>query len=213
MEIAALPFACGLELLHGASLALDDLPSMDNAPSRRGKPCYHLVFPPWVVALVPPYLVNMAYQMGSDSPLAEGRGLEALRLLGAMAADLARGQELDLTLDAATATEAALLECYALKSGALFAAALAGGGLLGGAGAADTRALREAGLMLGQAFQILDDLSDGPQADRCTVVTRLGSGPARARADGLLEGVFGKLDRFGPAADELRGVIGQVREQ
>jgi geranylgeranyl pyrophosphate synthase len=41
-----LPCACGVELAHGASLILDDLPSMDNAGIRRGKPCPLLVFSP-----------------------------------------------------------------------------------------------------------------------------------------------------------------------
>jgi geranylgeranyl diphosphate synthase type II len=36
-----LPGACGMELAHAASLVLDDLPSMDNAEVRRGKPCTH----------------------------------------------------------------------------------------------------------------------------------------------------------------------------
>src|SRR5438105_12806009 len=34
-----LPLACAVELAHAASLVLDDLPSMDNAKVRRGKPC------------------------------------------------------------------------------------------------------------------------------------------------------------------------------
>jgi geranylgeranyl pyrophosphate synthase len=41
-----LPAACGVELAHAASLVLDDLPSMDDAAIRRGKPCTHRAFPP-----------------------------------------------------------------------------------------------------------------------------------------------------------------------
>jgi len=33
-----MPAACGVELAHAASLVLDDLPSMDDAAIRRGKP-------------------------------------------------------------------------------------------------------------------------------------------------------------------------------
>src|SRR5262245_57318687 len=40
----ALPFAVGIELIHAASLLLDDLPTMDNALSRRDKPCLHVVY-------------------------------------------------------------------------------------------------------------------------------------------------------------------------
>ena len=42
-----LPAACGVELAHAASLVLDDLPSMDDACLRRGKPCTHRAFPRW----------------------------------------------------------------------------------------------------------------------------------------------------------------------
>ena len=39
----ALPLAVAVELVHAASLILDDLPSMDNATLRRGKPTLHKV--------------------------------------------------------------------------------------------------------------------------------------------------------------------------
>jgi len=48
-----LPAACGVELAHAASLVLDDLPSMDDACVRRGKPCTHRAFPAW--ATIPSY--------------------------------------------------------------------------------------------------------------------------------------------------------------
>src|ERR671918_739236 len=37
----ALPAAASIELVHASSLILDDLPSMDNAPLRRGRPTNH----------------------------------------------------------------------------------------------------------------------------------------------------------------------------
>ena len=43
-EEAALPFACGLEMIHTASLIHDDLPCMDNDDLRRGKPTNHKMF-------------------------------------------------------------------------------------------------------------------------------------------------------------------------
>src|SRR5215475_5796524 len=44
---AFLPLGAAFEMAHAASLVLDDLPSMDNARLRRGKPCAHLAFPTW----------------------------------------------------------------------------------------------------------------------------------------------------------------------
>lgn len=207
-----LPLAAALEMMHAASLVLDDLPSMDNAQTRRGKPCVHLVFPRWVVDMLPPFLVNLAYRVATEnSQVPEECRIRALRLLGEMGERLARGQELDLALAQASVSAAALLECYALKSGSLFAAALAGGGLLCGAGPSDAAALRETGLKLGQAYQILDDLADGrEESGRCTALSLLGPVAARARAEQLLAEAAGKVGRFGSAADRLRGVLDQI---
>ncbi len=214
----ALPLAAALEMLQAASLVLDDLPSMDNAATRRGRACVHLVFPDWAVALLPAFLVNVAYQVvaGHAGVSAAGR-IRALWLLGETGTRLAQGQELDLALARKSATEPELLECYALKSGSLFAAALAGGATLCGAGEADVAALRETGLKLGQAYQILDDVADGPEEDsaykdagRVTAYSLFGPVAARARAEKLLEEAARMIDRFGPAAGSLRELLDQI---
>ena len=40
----ALPYACGLEMIHTYSLIHDDLPAMDNDDLRRGRPTNHKVY-------------------------------------------------------------------------------------------------------------------------------------------------------------------------
>lgn len=212
-ETCALPLAAALEMMHAASLVLDDLPSMDNALTRRGKACVHRVFPDWAVDMLPAFLVNLAYHVSVDNPLVpEGCRIRSLLLLGEMGARLAQGQEQDLAL--AAASESALLDCYALKSGSLFAAALASGGLLCGAGPAEAQTLGAAGVKLGQAYQILDDLADGgEEPERCTALALLGPAVARARAEGLLAEVARLLAPFGAAADPLRGLLDEVRRQ
>ena len=218
-EEIVLPLAAALEMLQAASLVLDDLPSMDNAATRRGRACVHLVFPDWVVDLLPAFLVNLAYQIvaGHAGVSADDR-IRALLLLGETGTRLAQGQELDLALARKSVTETDLLECYALKSGALFAAALAGGARLCGAGDADVAALREMGVKLGQAYQMLDDVADGPEEDsaykdagRVTAYSLFGPVAARARAQKLLEEAARTLDRFGPAAGSLRELLDQIR--
>lgn len=216
--VRVLPLAAALEMMQAASLVLDDLPSMDNAAMRRGRACVHLAFPDWVVDLLPAFLVNLAYHVATDDPAApEGCRIRALLLLGEMGERLAHGQEQDLALARKSVSEAELLECYARKSGSLFAAALAGGALLCGAGDADAAALREAGLKLGQAYQILDDIADGPEEDgagqaagRFTAYSLFGPAAARERAEKLLAEAAGLLDRFGSAAGRLRGLLGQI---
>ena len=218
-EEIALPLAAALEMLQAASLVLDDLPSMDNAATRRGRACVHLVFPDWVVDLLPAFLVNLAYHVvaGHAGVSADGR-IRALSLLGETGTRLAHGQELDLALARKSTSADDLLECYALKSGSLFAAALAGGARLCGAGDADVAALREMGVKLGQAYQILDDVADGPEEDgaykdagRVTAYSLFGPVAARARAQKLLEEAARMLDRFGSAAGSLRELLDQIR--
>jgi geranylgeranyl diphosphate synthase type II len=54
----ALPTVCAVEFAHAASLVLDDLPSMDDAEMRRGKPCTHHAFPQWAVDMAPVFLIT-----------------------------------------------------------------------------------------------------------------------------------------------------------
>ena len=211
-EACALPLAAALEMMHAASLALDDLPSMDGARTRRGKACAHRAFAGWTMDLLPAYLVNLAYHVAADNPLApEACRIRSLVALGEMGTRLACGQEGDLALARERVSGDELLACYALKSGAPFAAALEGGALLCGAGPSDAAALREAGVELGQAYQILDDMADGPEeAGRCTALTLFGAEGARARAERLLAEAEARLGRFGAAAGRLREVLGEI---
>ena len=57
----AVPAAAAIELVHASSLILDDLPSMDDAPLRRGQPTNHLVFGEPVAILAAFGLLNLAY--------------------------------------------------------------------------------------------------------------------------------------------------------
>src|SRR5688572_18551433 len=57
----ALPIAASIELVHAASLILDDLPSMDDAPLRRGRPTNHKEFGEAIAILAAFALLNLAY--------------------------------------------------------------------------------------------------------------------------------------------------------
>src|SRR5262245_38382523 len=58
----AVPAACAIEAIHASSLILDDLPSMDNAPLRRGRPTVHTVHGEAVAILAAFGLLNEAYR-------------------------------------------------------------------------------------------------------------------------------------------------------
>src|SRR3989339_895606 len=55
-----LTVAASVEILHVASLIFDDLPIMDNAPERRGKPTLHRAFTPDLAVLCGHSLVSHA---------------------------------------------------------------------------------------------------------------------------------------------------------
>ena len=67
---AALPAACGVELLHTYSLIHDDLPCMDDDDLRRGKPSNHKVFGEATAVLAGDALQALAFETVLSAPLA-----------------------------------------------------------------------------------------------------------------------------------------------
>src|SRR5262249_11553748 len=57
----AVPAGASIELVHAASLILDDLPSMDDAPLRRGRKANHLQFGEAIATLAAFGLLNLAF--------------------------------------------------------------------------------------------------------------------------------------------------------
>ncbi|HBH41554.1 MAG TPA: hypothetical protein DDW26_06550, partial [Rhizobiales bacterium] len=95
-----LPAASGVELAHAASLVLDDLPSMDDASVRRGKPCTHRVFPAWAADMVPVFLVTLAYEISLDNPRVDAPArIKAALELSAAGLMMIRGQVHDMRQD------------------------------------------------------------------------------------------------------------------
>jgi len=213
-----MPGACGVELVHAASLLLDDLPSMDNAQVRHGKPCTHLVFPRWAVDMAPAFLVNIAYANSLDNPMAsyERRVTAALEVSRA-ASDMNEGQEIDLTQP--IEDDDHLLRCYRLKTGALYAAAAKADAILCGANEDEALLLYECGMNLGLSYQFLDDVADvvagveetgkhsGMDAGKRTAVDLFGIDGAKDWASRFKQEVLSKLEQFGPGADTLRSLV------
>jgi geranylgeranyl diphosphate synthase, type II len=216
-----LPGACGVELAHAASLLLDDLPSMDNAEVRRGKPCAHLVFARWAVDMAPVYLVTMAYQISLDnSRVCEQRRVNAALELGSAGLRMITGQTKDIRQEHASEMAGSrLLECYQLKSGALYAAAAKAGAILCGASEDEARSIYTAGLNLGLSYQLLDDVADviagvpevgkntGMDANKWTAVNWLGVEGARQKSCEFQSKGLAALERFDSRANWLRALL------
>lgn len=170
----AVPGAIALELIHAYSLVHDDLPAMDNDDVRRGRPTVHKAFDEATAILVGDALQADAFDClaryqtkDKTSRLNDSQRLHALAELSL--ASGSRGMVLGQALDCfytgkENPTQIQIEEIHLKKTGALFGAALAIGGVLGGGSAEQVDLLRQAGLNFGLAFQILDDLIDDQEA-------------------------------------------------
>ena len=190
--------ACAVELVHAASLMLDDMPCMDNALLRRGKPAIHVQYGEDVTILASIALLSRAFSI-----LASIQDLPALtrtRLVNRLAETvgaqgLARGQFMDLRGGAHGAHSVAeIAATNELKTGVLLGVAVDMAAILAQSEDSVGEALRAFALAAGQAFQIRDDFQDGPGNDstltgkdtgkdlgKSTFVNALGSDEARRR--------------------------------
>ncbi len=203
-EENALDLASALEMIHAASLILDDLPSMDDAETRRGAPATHRVFGEATAILAAVGLLNRSYGVAAAAQgLSLDQRVAAISVLQwAVGLDgLVRGQQDDLADARASMTPTELERMYARKTGALFAAAAECGAII-----ADKPALQEVmrrfGLDLGVGFQILDDVLDarstadraGKDVDqdngRATFASLLGADEAASLARAKIEGAL-----------------------
>ena len=154
--------ATAVEMVHAASLVLDDLPAMDDATERRGAPPTHVQFGEATAILTAISLLNEGYRVlatleGVPARAAADATREMAEAVGV--AGLASGQWRDLNpmpeADAAT-----IAETHAGKTGALFGAALAIPAAMAGQSLEQVAKFRAAGIEIGTAFQGYDDLLD-----------------------------------------------------
>ncbi len=154
--------ACAVELVHAASLVLDDLPCMDDADLRRGRATVHREFGEDIAVLAGVGLLNEAYSliMRAEGLSAETRcDMAAVLSRTVGIAGLIGGQDKDL-VGCERRSFAELSQLHHEKTGVLFVAAVELGALAAGAGADARETLRQFGCELGLAFQAIDDMQD-----------------------------------------------------
>ncbi len=218
-----LPTACAVEMVHAASILLDDMPSMDNARLRRGRPCAHLVFSPWAVDMTAPILVNLAYEavMRQDAYPGECRVATALEM-SKTAKQLCEGQERDITQNEGVRNWHGLQECYRLKTGSLYSTALSVSALLYAAPEPEVAALRRCGKHLGLSVQCFDDVADAignkhdtgkdtrQDAAKQTTVDFFGIEGAIAKGEEQLALALAELDIFNGRAQLIKQLTEEV---
>lgn len=218
--------ACAIEAIHAASLMLDDLPSMDNAPLRRGRPAAHIAFGEAVTILAAFGLLNAAFASLAKSyepPLASrlaGVTGDAIGLDGLVA-----GQAEDVLATDASINFDTLERIHRRKTGALFGAAAVAGGMTAGGNEYELAALSAYAKNLGLAFQIVDDLLDvtgdpsetgkatRTDARKTTFVSFSGVAGARQLAGELCDTAIAALAPFGSRATGLAELARFVAER
>jgi len=218
---AVLPAGCAIEMVHTASLILDDLPSMDDAKTRRGRPTCHVAHGEATAILAAFALMNRAFEILAEGwdggPDAAGRGEIARELARAIGTDgMIAGQSVDLLMTDRAIDFPTLEFIHSRKTGALFMASAALGAMAARARPAEVAAVVAYAKNLGLAFQIVDDLIDatggaaeagkdvGKDLKKTTFVSFSGVQGAQALARELIAASEAALAAFGPRAEPLR---------
>lgn len=195
-DLAPIEAGCAIEMVHTASLILDDLPSMDDAALRRGMPSTHRKFGEGTAILGAITLLNRAFGvLASIDSLSGALRSELVCVLSEVvgSAGLAAGQEQDLHDRASLTDERHIDDLNRLKTGVLFVASARLGGMIAGVADSDLDHLSRFAERFGMAYQTADDLLDatatpelagkdtGQDADKPTIVSLAGVEAARAR--------------------------------
>jgi len=147
-------FSTIFELLHTASLLHDDV--LDHAELRRKKPSVPEVWGNPAAVLGGDYLYSLATIIA-----AEFENLDVIRMLSENMKYMVEGQLLELahTHDLSITREN-YLEIITAKTAVLISSACASGAVMAGSAKKEVERLRQYGLNLGIAFQLMDDVLD-----------------------------------------------------
>lgn len=228
---AALRAACAVEAVHCYSLIHDDLPCMDDDALRHGKPTVHLAYDEAAAVLAGDALQAFAFEVLAD-PAHFGDPFVRAELVLVLAraagpAGMVGGQALDIAAETSAFDLAQITRLQQLKTGALLAAAVEMGAVLGHVQAEGRRHLRGYAHDIGLAFQIADDLLDhegdegragkalrkDAEAGKQTFVSLLGADRAREQARLLVDQAIAHLASHGAEADLLRAIARYIVER
>lgn len=158
---AIMPLLKSLEYMHTASLIFDDLPSQDNASTRRGRPTLHQVHDSATAELTGLYLIQKAVEEQSSLSGFDAAAVVALiRYSSQKAGEICMGQAMDLESRGKALTLEQLNTICFYKTGIAFEACLVMPAILAQAKETEITSLKKYAYHAGIAFQIKDDLLD-----------------------------------------------------
>ncbi|NUB89633.1 polyprenyl synthetase family protein [Haloterrigena sp. SYSU A558-1] len=145
----AVDFGVGIELVHAASLVVDDI--IDRSELRRGTTSAWAEFGYGPAIVSSDGLLGEAFALFSSDP-------DATRVVAEAMVELGIGEATELSAE--PETEAEYMTLARRKTGALFRAAAELGAIAAGSDAVTVEALGEYAERVGIAFQIRDDVLD-----------------------------------------------------
>ena len=126
-----------IELIHAYSLVHDDLPAMDDALTRRGRPSCHRQYDEATAILAGDALQSLAFEVLADPATHPEPAVRCALVRGPCrgggAAGMCGGQMIDLLAEGRALDLEQILELQRLKTGALIGFACEAGAILGGA--------------------------------------------------------------------------------
>lgn len=227
-EENAIRVAAAIECLHTYSLIHDDLPAMDNDDVRRGKPSVHKKFDEATAVLAGDALLTLCFEILSDvkthsDPEIRCELIATLsRAVGALG--MVGGQMIDLKSENQSLIENEINRMQQMKTGALIVFSCEAGAILAQVKGKRRNALKHYGRDIGLAFQIVDDLLDierssldigktagkDIRAGKATIVSLIGAGNAKIKADKLIKQAIKGLEIFDDKANILRSLAAFV---
>ena len=191
----AIDAALGIEMFHNFTLLHDDV--MDNADVRRGKTTVHRRWNANTAILSGDTMLTLATQF-----IARTSNQAVMDLFNKTAIEIYEGQQWDMDFEVRNdVTVEEYVNMIRLKTSVLLGCALKTGALVAGAGEKDADTLYEAGVNMGLAFQLRDDVLD-VWGDPVTFGKEIGGDIMNNKKTYLLISTMQKAK--GDDADELR---------
>ena len=221
----AVDAGCAVEMIHTASLILDDLPCMDDAGMRRGRPTTHREFGQATSILASVGLLNRAFGVVSEAAGASDSVRNATTALLSKAVGskgMIAGQEFDLHGQGIDGELSPIEGVNWLKTGVLFVASAHIGALAAQMSPQAISATNDFAKYVGLAFQTADDLIDqlgdvdaigkdiAQDGDRPTLVSLAGPQAARQSCEEHLVKARDALDASGLEQSGLLALVDTI---
>ncbi len=212
--------AAAVECIHAFSLIHDDLPAMDDDDLRRGRPTCHRKFGEAIAILAGDALSALAFTLLSELKAEASLRVQLVQELALATgwSGMIGGQAADVVGQDQASSRELLSYIHARKTARLFEAACRMGAMCGAGNDKFVNQLAQFGHMLGQSFQIADDLLDVTStqhelgkavgkdglAGKQTYPACFGLEESQKAAQRARDAALACLDSMGDEADDLR---------